>query len=59
MWTAARCSRILTRGCTVSPQDFSCVKMDQILEVELSESGTGTMLAKRVEFVEKRQQAGD
>jgi len=39
-------------GCTVSPQDFSCVKMDQILEVELSESGTGTMLAKRVEFVE-------
>src|SRR5258708_7594663 len=26
--------------------------MDQILEVELSESGTGTMLAKRVEFVE-------
>src|SRR6266478_8040684 len=39
-------------GCTVSPQDFSCVKMDQILEVKLSESGTGTMLAKRVEFVE-------
>src|SRR5258708_12558645 len=26
--------------------------MDQILEVRLSESGTGTMLAKRVEFVE-------
>jgi hypothetical protein len=26
--------------------------MDQILEVKLSENGTGTMLAKRVEFVE-------
>ena len=39
-------------GCTASPQDFSCVKMDQILEVRLSENGTGTMLAKRVEFVE-------
>jgi len=39
-------------GCTASPQDFSCVKMDQILEVKLSENGTGTMLAKRVEFVE-------
>jgi hypothetical protein len=39
-------------GCTANPQDFSCVKMDQILEVKLSENGTGTMLAKRVEFVE-------
>src|SRR5260370_7208468 len=39
-------------GCTASPQNFSCVKMDQILEGNLSESGTGTMLAKRVEFVE-------
>jgi len=39
-------------GCTASPQDFTCVKMDQILEVNLSESGTGTMLAKRVEFEE-------
>jgi Domain of unknown function (DUF5666) len=39
-------------GCTANPQDFSCVKMDQILEVRLSENGTGTMLAKRVEFVE-------
>ncbi len=39
-------------GCTASPQDFSCVKMDQILEVNLSENGTGTMLAKRVEFEE-------
>src|SRR5216684_3634231 len=39
-------------GCTANPQDFSCVKMDQILEVNLSENGTGTMLAKRVEFVE-------
>src|SRR5215471_1329 len=39
-------------GCTASPQDFSCVKMDQIVEAELSESGMGTMLAKRVEFIE-------
>jgi hypothetical protein len=39
-------------GCTASPQDFTCVKMDQILEVKLSENGTGTMLAKRVEFEE-------
>jgi hypothetical protein len=39
-------------GCTASPQDFSCVKMDQILQVNLSENGTGTMLAKRVEFEE-------
>src|SRR5215471_1613618 len=39
-------------GCTESPQDFSCLKMDQIVEVELSENGMGTMLAKRVEFIE-------
>ena len=39
-------------GCTASPQDFTCIKMDQILEVNLSENGTGTMLAKRVEFEE-------
>ncbi len=39
-------------GCTASPQNFSCIKVDHILEVNLSENGTGTMLAKRVEFVE-------
>jgi hypothetical protein len=39
-------------GCTANPEDFSCVKMDQILEVKLSENGTGKMLAKRVEFEE-------
>jgi hypothetical protein len=39
-------------GCTASPQDFTCVKMDQILEINLSENGMGTMLAKRVEFEE-------
>ena len=39
-------------GCTASPQDFTCVKKDQILEVNLSENGTGTLLAKRVEFEE-------
>lgn len=43
-------------GCAATPQDFSCVKMDQILEVRLSENGTGTMLAKRVEFVENASQ---
>jgi hypothetical protein len=39
-------------GCTANPQGFSCIKMDQILQVKLSENGTGTMLAKRAEFVE-------
>jgi len=39
-------------GCTANPQDLTCVKMGQILEVNLSENGTGTMLAKRVEFEE-------
>jgi len=39
-------------GCTANPQDFTCIKMDQILQVKLSENGTGTMLARRVEFVE-------
>jgi Domain of unknown function (DUF5666) len=39
-------------GCTVNPADFTCVKTGQILDVDLSENGTGTMLAKRVEFEE-------
>jgi Domain of unknown function (DUF5666) len=39
-------------GCTASPADITCVKMGQILNVDLSESGMGTMLAKRVEFEE-------
>ena len=43
-------------GCTANPQDFTCIKMDQILEVKLSEKGTGTMLATRVEFVENASQ---
>lgn len=43
-------------GCSANPQDFTCVKMDQIVEVKLSENGTGTMLAKRVEFVEGASQ---
>jgi hypothetical protein len=43
-------------GCTATPRDFSCVKMDQILQVNLSENGTGTMLAKRVEFVANASQ---
>lgn len=43
-------------GCTVNPQDLTCVKMDQIVEVRLRENGTGTLLAKRVEFVENASQ---
>jgi hypothetical protein len=43
-------------GCMANPEDFTCVKMDQILEVRLSENGTGTMLAKRVEFIENASQ---
>ncbi|OLD22034.1 MAG: hypothetical protein AUI91_03040 [Acidobacteria bacterium 13_1_40CM_3_56_11] len=39
-------------GCTANPEDFSCVKMGQILDVDLSENGMGKMLAKRVEFEE-------
>jgi len=45
-------------GCTASPEDITCVKMNQILNVRLSETGMGSMLAKRVEFVaEASQQA--
>jgi Domain of unknown function (DUF5666) len=39
-------------GCTASPANLSCVQMGQVLNVDLSESGMGTMLAKRVEFEE-------
>jgi hypothetical protein len=39
-------------GCTASPAVFSCVKLGQILDVDLSENGMGKMLAKRVEFEE-------
>lgn len=39
-------------GCTTSPADISCVQVGQILNVDLSENGMGTMLAKRVEFEE-------
>lgn len=44
-------------GCTANPEDISCVKVGQVLDVKLSGNGTGTMLAKRVEFEEdaKRQ----
>ena len=43
-------------GCMASPQDFSCLKMDQIVEVKLSENGKGAMLATRVEFIENASQ---
>src|SRR6266446_3877654 len=32
-------------GCTVSPADITCVKMGQILDVDLSENGMGMMTA--------------
>jgi len=43
-------------GCTANPEDFTCVKKDQIVNVRLSENGMGTMLAKRVEFVTNASQ---
>ncbi len=43
-------------GCTASPENVSCVQALQIVDVDLSENGMGTMLAKRVEFEEKAQQ---
>jgi hypothetical protein len=39
-------------GCTASPTDISCVKIGQILNVDLSENGMGMILAKRIEFEE-------
>jgi len=39
-------------GCTVTPADFTCVKVGQILDVDLSATGMGMTLAKRVEFEE-------
>jgi Domain of unknown function (DUF5666) len=42
-------------GCTASPEDLSCVQAGQIVDVDLSENGMGTMLAKRLEFEEKAQ----
>jgi hypothetical protein len=39
-------------GCSASPEDIGCVKAGQVLNVNLSENGMGTMLAKRVEFEE-------
>ena len=39
-------------GCMASPADLTCVKMGQILDVDLSANGMGMMLAKRVEFEE-------
>jgi len=43
-------------GCTASPEDLSCLQAGQIVDVDLSENGMGTMLAKRVEFEEDAQQ---
>jgi Domain of unknown function (DUF5666) len=43
-------------GCTASPETFSCMQAGQIVDVDLNESGMGTMLAKHVEFEENAQQ---
>ena len=43
-------------GCMASPQSFTCVMMGQIVEVDLSESGMGSMLAKRVKLEEQTNQ---
>jgi len=39
-------------GCTASPANFSCMQQGQVVSVDLSENGMGTMLAKRVELEE-------
>lgn len=39
-------------GCPASPANFTCIQTGQILDVDLSGNGMGTMLAKRVEFEE-------
>ena len=44
-------------GCMKTPADISCVVSGQILEVTLRENGSGTMLAKRVEFEENANKA--
>jgi hypothetical protein len=43
-------------GCTASPESLSCVQVGQIVDINLSENGMGTMLAKRVEFEENSRQ---
>jgi Domain of unknown function (DUF5666) len=43
-------------GCTANREDFSCLRTGQTVDVDLSMNGTGTMLAKSVEFEEKSQQ---
>ena len=42
-------------GCTASPETFSCIQAGQIVEVDLSQNGMGSMLAKHVEFEENAQ----
>lgn len=44
-------------GCMKTPADISCVMAGQILDVTLSENGSGAMLAKRVEFEENANKA--
>jgi Domain of unknown function (DUF5666) len=42
-------------GCAATPQSFSCLQAGQIVDVDLSMNGMGTMLAKSVEFEEAPQ----
>jgi len=39
-------------GCTANPANLSCIAVGQILDVDLSATGMGATLAKRVEFEE-------
>jgi Domain of unknown function (DUF5666) len=43
-------------GCTANPQNLSCVATGQIVEVDLSENGMGSMLARKVDLEETPQQ---
>jgi hypothetical protein len=43
-------------GCTASPENLSCLQAGQTVDVDLSENGMGSMLAKRVEFEENVHQ---
>jgi len=43
-------------GCSSNPENISCLQSGQVLDVDLSMDGMGTMLAKTVEFEEKAQQ---
>jgi hypothetical protein len=43
-------------ACSANPENISCLQSGQVVDVDLSMDGMGTMLAKSVEFEEKAQQ---